>query len=250
MNSILALFLLLLPLVSDAIKHAKTSTHPRSVLVSLGSISGYGGRGVDTTCVPETDTAFSDFSVEDLRKTELDFATEWNRYTLLRQFLDYIPVTLSTSDAQYVVKSSASSASEDIYMKYMGDISWRSINLVCNLMLGWRASDNSIHLDKTLQPITWHSDPTRRMDQLLNFADCRDQFIDYKLSCDLPEDEESTDLVCEALGGYEMFKLMQSCADNDLQLRRKLLIVKWLYVYGFLSSDFPPRARFIPYHQQ
>ena len=203
------------------------------------------------SALPELTNAFYDFNAEDLRKTELDYATEWNRYSLLRQFLDYIPVSVTPSDAQYVVREDTSShaSSENIRMKYMGDVSWRIINLVCLIMLGWRARDNSIQLDTKLQPITWQSDPTRCMDQLFDFSDWQDQFIDYKLSCDLPEEEESTDLVCEALGGYEMFKLMSSCAESDVELRRKLLVVKWLYVYGFLSSEFPPVLRVIPYHQ-
>jgi hypothetical protein len=40
----------------------------------------------------------------------------------------------------------------------------------------------------------------------------------------------------------------QAKVSTDKEVQRKLLIVKWLYVYGFLSADFPPRTRYIPQH--
>ena len=39
------------------------------------------------SALPELTNAFYDFNAEDLRKTELDYATEWNRYSLLRMFI-------------------------------------------------------------------------------------------------------------------------------------------------------------------
>lgn len=48
--------------------------------------------------------------------------------------------------------------------------------------------------------------------------------------------------------GVEMCKIFNK--SDDLNLQRRLLIAKWLYIYGFLTADFPPTERFVPPHLQ
>jgi len=35
-----------------------------------------------------------------------------------------------------------------------------------------------------------------------------------------------------------------------VDLRRRVLVCRWLYVMGFLQEDFPPRQRYVPHHQR
>jgi hypothetical protein len=53
-------------------------------------------------------------------------------------------------------------------------------------------------------------------------------------------------MIIETLVGVEMFKMMKSSDDNEI--KRRILIGKWLYINGFLSADFPARERYIPGH--
>ena len=63
---------------------------------------------------------------------------------------------------------------------------------------------------------------------------------------DLPDNDESTDVVLETLVGLEMYKIAKESPDKEVQ--RRFLVGKWLYVRGFLSGEFPPKVRFIPGH--
>lgn len=98
-----------------------------------------------------------------------------------------------------------------------------------------------------------------------------------RLFADLPEDEDATgthiilytyslyiciyiykiilllfincyclDMVMETVAGIEMYSLLKK--SDNIELQRKILIAKWLYIQGFLNNIFPPTERFIPYH--
>ena len=73
-------------------------------------------------------------------------------------------------------------------------------------------------------------------------------FIEQKLLNDLPEDEQSTDIIVESMVGLEMYKLTKFSKDPDVQ--RRYLVGKWLYVQGFLGSEFPLTKAFIPGHMR
>ena len=47
---------------------------------------------------------------------------------------------------------------------------------------------------------------------------------------DLPDDEAATDIVLETIAGLEMYQLLK--ASTDLEVQRRILISKWLYVQG------------------
>jgi len=54
------------------------------------------------------------------------------------------------------------------------------------------------------------------------------------------------DILIESLMGVEMYKLAKDTKNNELH--RRIQVGKWLYLQGFLSSDFPYHERFIPGH--
>jgi hypothetical protein len=54
-------------------------------------------------------------------------------------------------------------------------------------------------------------------------------------------------LIFEAVAGMEAFANWKK--HGDVMHRRKILLVKWLYVQGFFNDNiFPPIERFIPPH--
>ena len=70
-------------------------------------------------------------------------------------------------------------------------------------------------------------------------------------------------MLCESLVGLETYALMKAVssstnssesdgceveASEDLvqASRRRILLVKWLYVHGFVDTNFPATSKFIP----
>lgn len=160
-------------------------------------------------------------------------ASEWNRYIFLREFLDYVPKSTRDGDEE---------------LEYMGKTSWSEMSHAFALMLGYREqADGRVTLQSNLVPDSWRDlSESESIPSITVFED----FVDFKLSKDLPDGEEGTQLVLQILGGMEMSKLMQQAADKGaVEIRRKLLLVQWLYVYDFLGSEFPPKDRaYVPYH--
>ena len=65
---------------------------------------------------------------------------------------------------------------------------------------------------------------------------------------DLPDDEAATDIVLETIAGLEMYQLLK--ASTDLEVQRRILISKWLYVQGthsFLMKSPSPFCYEIPF---
>lgn len=130
-----------------------------------------------------------------------------------------------------------------------GDLSWQAMHPIIALILGFRvvrAGNQEIHeakiiQDQQLNPIGWGGQL-----QIPDFSDTDDVGLLNKLTGDLPEDEESTDIIIEAMVGGEMYKLLQ--ISGDAETKRRFLVGKWLYVQGFLGDDFPVTSRFIPGH--
>lgn len=54
------------------------------------------------------------------------------------------------------------------------------------------------------------------------------------------------DVVMETLAGLEMYGLLK--ASNSAEVRRRVLLCKWLYTLGFFHDEFPHREKFIPTH--
>ena len=67
-----------------------------------------------------------------------------------------------------------------------------------------------------------------------------------RMTRDLPENSEATDIIIDSVAGLEMHKVIrQSGNEDDLD---RITLVKWLYVYNFLGENFPSIERFIPGH--
>lgn len=54
------------------------------------------------------------------------------------------------------------------------------------------------------------------------------------------------DLVIETIAGMEAHLVMK--ASSDPLVQRRVLVAKWLYTQGFLTTDFPALERFVPHH--
>jgi len=54
------------------------------------------------------------------------------------------------------------------------------------------------------------------------------------------------DLVIETIAGMEAHLAMK--VSNDPLVQRRVLVAKWLYTQGFLTTDFPAQERFVPHH--
>ena len=56
----------------------------------------------------------------------------------------------------------------------------------------------------------------------------------------------SVDLILEQMVGHEMLKMLKK--SSNVEMKRRLLVGKWLYVRGYLSDEFPHSKIFIPGH--
>jgi len=154
-------------------------------------------------------------------------STEWSRYLFLRQFLDCVPEESSSK------------------LKFVGDVGWEEMNLVLALSLGFRVDEekNVVYHSQALCPYGWSS-----LEATPNVADLFDQALEYHMHKDLPADDGATDMVLETIVGLFMHEHMKKAKEHDMEVRRRVLVARWLYVQGFLSTTFPPRERFVPAH--
>lgn len=146
------------------------------------------------------------------------------------------------------------------YMQFTDEGSgWTEASIAVALVLGFRP--NVSGQDQALAPVGWSGltavpdfspgllSPVLVVKQAGDddsklFSDC----VDRRLNADLPEDEKASDTVLEQLAGFEMYQAMKRRQDTCAESRRRVLLVKWLYILGFLSQDFPPVTRFTPPH--
>ncbi len=76
------------------------------------------------------------------------------------------------------------------------------------------------------------------------------------LNYDLHSDRMIIDGLLEQVTGFEMLLRMRRLSDDtNLQVKSnseafaRLLVVKWIYVWGYLNDEFPPsKERFTPAH--
>ena len=147
-----------------------------------------------------------------LLKKGIELQSEFARYKLLRNFLE-------------------------------GEIQWQDMKLIVALTLGFRPEPGKIVSQvQALAPVGWNN-----LVGVPDFSNVNDILVIEKLLSDLPDDEKSTDIVIETLIGFEMYKIMKT-NKNDQVGQQRILVAKWLYVQGFLSSEFPARERYIPGH--
>jgi hypothetical protein len=111
------------------------------------------------------------------------------------------------------------------------------------IMLGCRPRENSEYTEhcSDLAPLKWKS-----AIPYPQFSDSSDSDVDERLARDLPSDENDLDTILESLMGLEYAQVCKRTGNRDL--RRRMLVIQWLYVHGFLDEDFPPRECFIPHH--
>ena len=156
-------------------------------------------------------------------------STTWSRYMWLRDMLDYVPPGDGDSDDR---------------LTYMGNVTWQEVSGVFALLIGYRPTPGET------PRVVYELAPPQWIDvDVPSLSDFDSTFMDYMLAKDLPDDDEENDLILETIGGLEFSKVMARYAEaGAVEVRRKLLLVKWLYVQGFLTNDFPPRERFTPHH--
>lgn len=111
------------------------------------------------------------------------------------------------------------------------------------IMLGCRPKENSQYTEHCpdLAPLEWKS-----AIPYPQFSNSSDTDVGQRLERDLPSDENDLDTILESLMGMEYLKVGKRTGNSDL--RRRMLVIQWLYVHGFLDEDFPPRQCFIPHH--
>lgn len=148
----------------------------------------------------------------------------FDRYLFLRQLVDG---DRPIEDAQYAVALCLGFRLDDDYI----DESPFTIN----------NNQDKIKQVPHLAPRGWEN-----LNQIPDFVYLDDVKLQERIEEDLP-DEGSSDIVMESLAGVEMYKIMKR-ANNPLDNRR-ILLCKWLYCFGFLTSDaFPFESRFTPGH--
>jgi hypothetical protein len=234
----LNLALLLLALAISNAFTRWTGAHPCSYGTHLGSIK-------TSDFVYDEALRLSDkLSPSVLKEVALNLNTEWNRYIFLREFLEYVP-DLTVPEGE-------------LRLQFVGNATFDQMEHVVALQLGYRLDENdgsSIQLREDLVPMSWATELT--VNGILEVP-CVTNFhhdhLDYLISRDLPsgvENEEASELVLAILGGVESAKLLKEAAQKGaVDIRRKLLLVQWLYCYGFLNENFPASGRFVPYHQR
>jgi len=170
--------------------------------------------------------AFAKPSPQQLLNQADSLSSEWSRYLFLRQFLDCVPES-------------------PLNLKFVGDeVGWNEVNAVLALALGFRVVDElSVCQLQELAPLGWGN-----LECSPDFSDLLDQKLEYLLCKDLPSDDGATDMFLEAIVGLHMYEQMKKAKEKDLEVRRRVLIARWLYVQGFLTTSFPQQERFVPHH--
>ena len=194
----------------------------RELCNCAGDLSSFSSiNTVNTVNVPISSTSKTTkpIPVVDINKNKITklsqyLQTEFNRYQFIRDFLE--------GDE---------------------DITWNDVHVVIALVLGFRIDsiDNSCKQNDDYAPIGWS-----RLTDIPDFAS-EDPFMDERLQRDMPDEEEAVDIVVETIIGTEMLKIMK---QGSADIRRRILVSKWLYVHGFLTySDFPIKTKIDEYPQ-
>jgi hypothetical protein len=143
---------------------------------------------------------------------------------------------------------------------------------VLGFLLGFR-SEQTVQGARFLQqqqlaPLRWEA-----LQRVPCFDDTENAELSVRLAADLPDDAGSVgntrhnssvtflsvesrflltrahvDVVMESLVGMELYGELRR--STDLAVQRRVLIAKWMYIQGFLNSDFPAVERYVPAHLQ
>lgn len=150
--------------------------------------------------------------LEKYDETVKNLESEFDRYKLLRDFLD-------------------------------GELGLSDLALPVMITLGYRKmGSNNLIQQAHLAPTGWEL--SLGEDAIPDITDFNDDFINAKMEADISQDIASTDIIMEALAGYEMSKQFE--ASSDVLIKHKIRIAKWLFLFGFLYKDFPLTERYIP----
>eukprot|EP01041_Mallomonas_annulata_P001885 gene1885-3655_t len=158
-----------------------------------------------------TTRASGQITAEKLKSTTDRFKSTFSRYIFLREFLE----------------------GEE-------DATWEDAEAAAAVVMGFRAEGGTVVHKKEFSPYGW--DTVYSIPPLSNYKDVT---VTQRFEEDLPN-EEAMDILLESVAGVEGFKVLK--LQEDEETLRKLLVVKWLYVNGFLIDDFPSSNRFIPGH--
>lgn len=125
-----------------------------------------------------------------------------------------------------------------------GDVSWSDVAYVSAVCLGFRVVDGAITQVQNVSAAGWDS-----LAAVPDFTDLVDDSLRDRMKQDLPDDEESTDILMESVAGMETYKRFMK-ESEDVAVQRRVLLCKWLYTQGFLGDEFPRVTKFIPGHMQ
>lgn len=141
------------------------------------------------------------------------------------------------------------------------DAGWREMHVPIAMCLGFRLQGSEMVQQPDLAPRGWEG-----LTAVPDLSTIGSGFIygtahvdvsdvdagtEAALLADLPEDEASMDPLLEQLAGAEMLRVMRKVTGGgQREASRRILIAKWLYIMGYLSSDFPHTTRWIPPHME
>jgi len=166
---------------------------------------------------------------------------------------------------------------------------WSDVEVILATMLGYRVANKlefELVRNQTLCAYGWENvylfpDAAFLMEDIKSSNSEMNKRFESRMAVDIPEDEGSTDVLCESLVGLETYALMKAissssstdtttatttaaaaaatsilneregnevdASEEEAQAaRRRVLLVKWLYVHGFVDADFPATTKFIP----
>lgn len=122
--------------------------------------------------------------------------------------------------------------------------SWDELQVLISILFGFRSTGKEIVQIKELIPIDWEF-----ISLLPTVEDLKlNENYEKMFLNDLPNDEVSVESVMETLIGLEAFKTIRN--GNNKELQKRVLVISWMFVHGFLEEEFPLTQRFIPGHKQ
>jgi len=214
-----------------------------------------------------------------VRQTMRQLANEFDRFKLLRDFMDdevewedmhaaiglafgfrlqelsidTIPATstttITTTTSTSVSGTSTGSGASDVpnAITAVADTagtassSTAATNVAMFGRVGGLDSTYIFVQDVDVAPYRWEG-----LTQVPDVGNLDDVELQRRMAADLPEDEGATDIVMESLAGIEVYSRMKK--DDNALIQRRILLAKWLYIQGFLNNNFPLKEKFVPFH--
>ena len=119
--------------------------------------------------------------------------------------------------------------------------------IVLALVLGFRGAEGRVVFNDTIGAYGWQNECKEAL-PVYSMLDSLDTAMEARLRRDIPEDPEVTDVAIEPVVGIEMYKKMSNPERGATKWElRRVLLAKWLYVHGFMTSEsFPSLHEYVP----